>query len=230
MRLAPEAMAHLVPLLRGRLASHPAAPAFAAEVAALHRRYAELVARHRLCPFLKDVDSGLGAFVVIFSEEPSVDEAVAVAAEVDAGVSHLVFPLVEIEPRAWERFGGAVVSALRARSPDASAIASFHPGMLGSVERPHTLTGLLRQAPDPFVQLVPPGLTEGGTVVITDLKSLEDIPKPPPDHAADTWRRLREGPLDQVLAELAELRAARAALYEPHLRALGALTPSSSAP
>jgi len=205
------ASTHRAPLVRGLFAADPGAAVFAADVMALGRRYAEVVARHRLCPFLKDVESGWGTFVVVLSPEPSVDEAVAIATELEAGVSHLVYPLVTTEPREWERFGNALGAALKARSRDAPALAAFHPRMAGDRENAHKLIGLMRQSPDPFVQLVPPDLTEGGTVLVTDVKGWEDVPKVPVDHAEQTYRRLAAGGgMDQLLAELAELRQERA--------------------
>ena len=64
-------MAALEPMVRGKLASHPEATAFAAEVLRVHRRYAtEIVQAYALCPFTRDVDVAFGKFCVMLDREP----------------------------------------------------------------------------------------------------------------------------------------------------------------
>src|SRR4051812_31331346 len=103
-------MAAPAPLLRGPLAAHALAPEFAAEVHRVHRRYAaEVVAANRLCPFLRDVDTGFGAFVVVLDAgEPDVAATVEAVLAAENPVIHVVFPLIRPAPSLWERFSGRV--------------------------------------------------------------------------------------------------------------------------
>ena len=53
-------------VLRGKLANHPLAAAFAREVERVHRRYAtEAILAFRLCPFLRDAETGFPRRVVL---------------------------------------------------------------------------------------------------------------------------------------------------------------------
>src|SRR3954470_7875187 len=98
-------MAAPAPLVRGSLRDHPLAPAFADEVHRVHRRYAgEVVAAHRLCPFLKDVDTGFGAFCVMLDREPDLASAVAVVKEAASAVVHVVYPLLSGPSVGFEKF------------------------------------------------------------------------------------------------------------------------------
>ncbi len=213
------------PRLAGRWASHPAAHALAHEAAALQLSYARVVAELGLCPFLKDAESGLGELVVVLSSEPTVTEALDVAAEAGLGVVHLVYPLATLGPREWERFGGEVAAALQKSSRNAPALAAFHPEMAGDAANPHRAVGLLRRSPDPFLQLVPPDLAPSGTVVVTELpKSLQELEALArfwkKDHATSTFERLGAEGLVRLCERLTELRDERTRRYAPHLEAL----------
>ena len=71
-------MTALSPLVFGSMREHPAAAAFAREVVRVHRRYAtEIVAAHRLCPFVRDVDVAFGRFCVALTTEIDLTEACA---------------------------------------------------------------------------------------------------------------------------------------------------------
>jgi hypothetical protein len=229
----------------GALAGHVAAAAFAEEVHRVHRRYLhEVVAAFALCPHVKppgvrgpgapgaeglpsDGEAAFGAFVVMLDREPDVGATVAAARTIAEPVAHLVFPLVTLAPPPFERFASAFGDAVRrerlAAGEDVPVLAAFHPGLDGDTTTPDRLIGLLRRAPDPFVQLVPDGLAQGGTVLAA--MRPDGTPELPAsdrgDHGFENWRRLRRGPIDAILARVAEIHADRARGYAPHLAALG---------
>jgi hypothetical protein len=200
----------------GDLATDPLAGALAAEVQRVHRRYAqEVVSEFALCPFLRDVESGFGRFCVFLDREPSLDRALQVALAGD-GVAHLVFPLVPTAPTAFERFGAALGGALRTAADPAPVIATFHPLLSGDSSTPHRLVGMLRRAPDPFVQLVPAGLHQGGTVFAGAVHE-----QPGVSRAKENFRRLIGADLERLLATLADIHADRERSYAPLLAKLG---------
>jgi hypothetical protein len=199
----------LEPLLFGSLRAHPAAIPFAEQVIRVHRRYAtEVVAAHRLCPFVKDPDVAFGRFCVGLTDRTNLDEARDVFTRAENPVLHIVYPLIRGVPGDFERFGGEVGRAARdvwralppgdgRYGPEPPVIASFHPDLAGERTSPHRMIGLLRRSPDPFVQIIPGGHHESGTVVapITDITALtpETIAKllaiaPPPPKDRSTRR------------------------------------------
>lgn len=237
-------MTSLQPLLFGPLRAHPAAEAFAGEVVRVHRRYAvEVVAAHRLCPFVRDPDVAFGRFCVMLARQPLLDEAREAYRRADNPVLHIVYPLARTTPSDFERFGGDVGRAARdiwreARDddprfgPEPPVIASFHPGLAGDRASPHRLIGLLRRAPDPFVQIIPGGHHESGTVVapIVDLegmapealaKMFEIAPPPPKDRTQELFERLSAAALDDIAATVADIHADRDRSYAPYLEELG---------
>lgn len=225
-------MGRVEPVLLGELASHPEAARFAVEVARVHARYAEeVVARHQLCPFLRDTASGFGCFCVLLDREPKVETALAAARQADSSVVHLVFPCIRTPAGLFERFAARVGEALRrgvegaptvqgqvyvpASNPKAPVLASFHPDMAGDATNAHRFVGFLRRAPDPFVQLIPPGLSEGGTVLAG--AGVE----PGEDRADMLFARLHGAGAEGIQALIAEIRADRDASYAPFLEAFG---------
>ena len=215
-----------VPFLCGPLASHPAAVPFAAEVHRVHRRYAaEAVAANRLCPFLRDVETGFGTFVAVLDPgEPDVDLAIAAIRASDNPVIHVVFPLVHPAPSLFERFSGRLGQALKKALRNPPVMATFHPGLAGDVDEAHRLVGLLRRAPDPFVQLIPEGMHEGGTIFAALPGPGEPPPLGPPatyDNAEANFTRLKDGRIAPLLALMAEIRADRDRSYAPFLEAFG---------
>lgn len=194
--------------ISGALASHPQAPAFAAEVQRVHRRYAnEVVGSFRLCPFFRDAESAFGRFCVVLDAVPAVDEALR-AATAGEGVAHLIFPLAgAVEATAFERFGAALGRAIKATVPRAPVMATFHPRLSGDSSTSHRLVGLLRRAPDPFVQLVPAGLHQGGTVFAGSVDEL------PPDHAQLNFERVSGAELERLLGTLSDIREDRDRSY-----------------
>jgi hypothetical protein len=90
------------------------------------------------------------------------------------------------------------------------------------VDEPHRLVGLLRRAPDPFVQLIPEGMHEGGTVFAPLPLPGAPMPVAPPpgfDNAEANFGRLRGGRIQPLLALMAEIRADRDRSYAPFLEA-----------
>lgn len=219
-------MAASAPLLRGPLATHPKAANFAAEVHRIHLRYAsEVVAANRLCPFLRDVETGFGVFVVMLDPRPEPDvEATVEAIRAAANpVIHVVFPLIRPAASMFERFSGRLNGALKRALPTPPVMATFHPDLVGDSDDPHRLVGLLRRAPDPFVQMIPEGLNEGGTVFAPLPAPGEELPEiaPPVDTAQANFDKLKNGGVERLLALVADIHADRARSYAPHLAALG---------
>jgi hypothetical protein len=203
-------------VLRGELAQHPAAARFAAEVRRIHGRYAdEVVARYRLCPFLRDAESGFGSFCVLLDREPVLETALAAVREAETSVVHLVFPCIRTPALQFERFSARLGEQLRLTCDPSPVMASFHPEMAGDDTNYHRLVGLLRHAPDPFVQTVPEGLNQGGTVLAGAGVD------PGVDPAEDNFARLHGPGVVEIQAKLAEILADRDASYAPHLEALG---------
>jgi hypothetical protein len=212
------------PILAGPLADHPAALALAREVQRVHKRYAaELVAANRLCPFLRDVETGFGTFVVMLDPgEPSVDLTLAAVVAASSSVVHVVFPLANVQPVAFERFSGGLAVALKAALREPPVMATFHPELAGDGSNAHRLVGVLRRAPDPFVQLIPEGMHEGGTVFanVSDALAAETFPPQAPVDVAESNFEKVNGRVDALIALIADIRADRDRAYAPHLRAL----------
>lgn len=219
-------MAASAPFLRGPLATHPLAENFAGEVHRVHRRYAvEVVAKHRLCPHLRDVDRDFGDFIVILDAraEPDVDLTAEAVRASENAIKHVIFPLVCPPPSLFERFAGRVNQAIRrALLTSPPVMATFHPALVGDAEDPHRLVGLLRRAPDPFVQFIPDGYQEGGTTF---------APLPAPgepllmeermDWPTRNFEKLRGDNLERLLAIVADIKADRDRSYAPYLAAFG---------
>lgn len=239
-------MSTAAPLLFGRLASHPAAGTFAREVVRVNRRYAiEIVAAHRLCPFVRDVDVAFGRFCIGLTERADLEEARAAFVRAESAVLHMVYPLVRGPVADFERFGADLGRAARdiwrgaapgdpRFGPEPPVIATFHPRLPGERSSPHRLIGLLRHAPDPFVQIIPGGHHESGTVIAsldniekltpeTMAKILAAVPAEPKDRAHETFTRLSSADLDAIAANVADIHADRDRSYAPFLGELGFL-------
>lgn len=170
-------------------------------------RYAnEVVAAFGLCPFLHNVETGMGAVGVVLDPEPDVETAAQAIVDLGANVVHLVYPISKVGSSAFERFGSKLAQELQRRLPERLVHATFHPDLTGGTENAHRLVGLLRQAPDPFVQFIPPGLHEGGTV-------LAGAEPPGEGRAEATFRRLMQGPVEEVQSKLEALRKERSDRY-----------------
>lgn len=177
---------------------------------ALLVRYAtEIVSAHRLCPFLHGVDSGLGAVGVVLDVDLDVETGVRAIESLAEPVLHLVFPLYSGPASAFERFGSRLSEAVRRSRREALVHASFHPEMTGGRENAHRLIGLLRQSPDPFVQFIPPGLQQGGTMLAGEAVVTKS-------HAEDRFARLMahaEAGANDVLDRVAQLKLERERSY-----------------
>jgi hypothetical protein len=188
---------------------------FALEVLRLNKRYAsEVVAAFRLCPHLREVDSGLGVFCIILDREPEIARAVELLKQAESTVVHLVFPRAEGEAE-FRRFATALGEEVsRAFRPKAPVYAVFHPELAGDASTPHRLVGLLRHGPDPMIQFIPSGLSQGGTVFVTSAADLVE------DNAHQNFSRLKGEVLSKLEAALADIHADRARSYPPLLQAL----------
>jgi hypothetical protein len=206
------------PLVVGGLASHPRAAELVAAVHAVHLRYArEVVGAFGLCPFMNDPESAFGRFCVVLDRQldvPTAREVVLAA----PGVVHVVYPLVRVGCHAMERFGNALHEAVRrevfTRGESTPPVhATFHPEMEGDTFTPARRIGLVRRAPDPFVQFVPQGLTGGGSTFLDpatlDLAALLAATAKPRGRVAS----LGEEELEAILARLTDLRREREASY-----------------
>lgn len=201
--------------LGGRLAGHPRAAELAAAASALLHRYAsEVVYAHRLCPFLQNVETGMGAVCVMLDTEPDVARTTAALLASGSNVAHVLFPLVRGEAPPFERFGNKLSESVRKARSEPLVHASFHPRMVGGYENAHRMVGLLRRAPDPFVQFIPPGMQAGGTVHASETPSDEP-------YVESTFRRLGGPPSGAELSAgfaaieglLESLHRARAETY-----------------
>ncbi len=237
-------MSELIPLLFGSFRAHPAAEAFGREVVRVHKRYAtEVVYGHRLCPFLRDVNKDFGRFCIAMTERPDLEEASAAFVQAESAIIHMVYPLVTTPAPEFERFGGEVGRAARdiwratpegdtRFGPEPPVIATFHPKLAGDRTAPHRLIGLFRRAPDPFVQVIPGGHYESGTVLAqlhdakeltpeTLKKVLAAVPPPPKDRSMETFKRMTPALLDEIAATVADIQADRDRSYAPFLKELG---------
>ena len=155
---------------------------------ALLERYASVVAAHRLCPY----EGGLGHTVVVLDRAFDADLVVGAIAGTSSPVVHLVFPCVWRDAsHPFERACNGVATRVRDRG---SVHAAFHPAMTGGREDADRRVGLVRRAPDPFLQLVPADLATSSILVRAHGARLAD--------------------LDAVLGELDALHAARRELAD----------------
>lgn len=220
-------MAALALLVRGSFQRHPLAERLAEEVHRVHRRYAaEVVARNGLCPFLRDVDTGFGRFCVMLDVEPDIDTALAAVNEAGTSVIHLVYPCTPYTSSQFEKFAGKLGEALKKTLRDPPVMATFHPALQGDGSNPFRLVGLLRRAPDPFVQLIPEGLHQGGTMFAGAADLEETTTGEELDPAQANFAKMHGGFLEKLVALMEEIRADRDRSYAPFLDAIVASTPA----
>lgn len=181
----------------------------------MHLRYAnEVVGAFSLCPFMKDAESAFGTFFVMLDKTPDPDVALSAVLEAKSSVVHLVFPCVELPPSPFEKFAGGVRASLASWIPRPPVIAVFHPALNGDFSNAHKLVGLLRRAPDPFVQFVPEGLHEGGTVFIDKIELAMKNP------ADKNFERLSGGHGERLTRAIEDIHKDRARSYAPFLKEL----------
>lgn len=185
----------------------PGAAELAEKSTALLERYVhEVVLAFRLCPFLHNPDGALGAVVVVLDVEPHEETLADAVLATGSPIVHALYPLVTSKSPPFERFASRTGGVLRSRLGRAAPVsAAFHPTMHGETDDPHRLIGLLRRAPQPFVQYVPPDLPQSGGTVVAG------APLPPPSGADANFARLKGdgGQLDRVIAIVGELHRVR---------------------
>lgn len=210
------------PLVLGAKRDHPDALAFARVVQRVHHRYAsEVVGAFALCPFMSDPETAFGVFCVMLDHEPQLDVARDAVVAAGSRVVHLVYPLTVLPCAAFERFGNALHREVARAHPAPPVHATFHPHMEGDTSRPARLVGVLRRAPDPFVQFVPEGLHQGGTTfaepaALADLAGLMSST----NHKRERLARLAPADLARIEALLAEIRRERDDQYAPFLASM----------
>jgi hypothetical protein len=208
-------MATLEPVLRGALAGHPVAKAFAAEILRVHTRYAvEVVDAFSLCPFMKEPETAFGHFCVMLDTTPDPKATLDAVLEAKSSVIHVIFPCIDVPPVPFERFAAGVRDSLGSWIPRPPVTATFHPGLSGDFSSSHRLVGVLRRAPDPFVQFVPEGLHEGGTVFID---MLDMRPKNP---AEENFAKVQGVAQGRLVRAIEDIHTDRARSYAPYLEAL----------
>jgi hypothetical protein len=206
----------------GALRDHPVAWQLAHEVQRVHHRYAaEVVGAYQLCPFMRDPATAFGRFTVVLDRELDLERAVAEVIAAGVNVVHLVYPLIDADVTSFERFGNKLHVEVTKRIPRAPVHATFHPHMEGDGASAARLVGMLRRAPDPFVQFVPEGLHDGGTTYL-DPASFDPTryAHPNPTSAQSTYQRLTAADLDTVSARIASIAADRDRSYASYLDAL----------
>ncbi len=210
--------------------------ALAAEARRVHDRYVvELVEALKVCPWAERARlEGRTRQIVIAGAEPSMDAALAGAAELSADarieVGFLIFPSLEQGRVEFERFVAALRRSDAARAGEsgpAMAMAAFHydaPVDLGS---PHRLIPFLRRSPDPTVQLVRRSVLDAlrgpgdhGTAFVdpatTDLRAFLTMKKKPPLHERVAQMNLETTlavGVERLEALLAEIKRDRDASY-----------------
>lgn len=209
------------PIIVGAYAQHQQAMAFCRTVQRVHHRYAaEVVGAFSLCPHMKDPASAFGQFCVILDEALDIDTAIEQVAAADGQVAHLVYPLTTAESGSFERFGNRLHERVVKRLPSPPVHATFHPRMRGDRTNAARLVGLVRRAPDPFVQFVPDGLHQGGTSFLDPEKAnLAALLANGPVVRHRSLAELSEEQLDDLEARLAAVHRDRDERYAPFLAA-----------
>lgn len=196
------------PICIGRLSTHELAPAFVAEVARLFHRYVEeIVMRYALCPFLKEMESGVGSLLIFLDDKPCVDTAVEAVCNSTTSVTHLMYPLLSLRPEEFERFGSSIHHAVNKRMDEAPVHATFHPELAGATDCPYRFIGLLRHSPDPFVQFIP--------------GNIQKVNSPTIDNPDRLFRELVGETRDILLNTLEDIKADRDKAYARFRTAFG---------
>jgi hypothetical protein len=209
-------------IIAGQLSDHTDAEKLAAEVYRVHHRYAtEVVGAFRLCPHMKDPESAFGAFCVVLDREPSTETAVDLVVNNRESVVHLIYPLVQLDFGSFETFGKGLLPALAKATSSPPVQAIFHPEMWGDTSRAERFVGVIRRAPDPFVQFVPPGLHVGGTEFLDPtLLASGQLLEAQPSNDETIFDRLTPDHIETIMASLAAIRADRDESYRPFVDAM----------
>jgi hypothetical protein len=143
---------------------------FVDEVLRINDRYVkEVVEAFDICPYARGARTG-GAVTrhVLFDDQPDLSSAlhaIDAVAGVDTDgnatngktmIALLIFPRLDIDPAAFERFVGELRAADAARHAGRApfAMAMFHPDAPYGTESPARLVLFFRRSPDPTIQLV----------------------------------------------------------------------------
>lgn len=152
----------------------------------------------------------MGSVGGVLEVEPDPQAVLEMMREIGSPVQHLAFPLFRGSSSAFERFGSKLADLVQRGFEEPLVHATFHPDLVGGTENAYRLIGLLRQAPDPFVQFIPHGLQKGGTVLAASREGAQ----PEESHADARFRRLGEsGVIDELLATIRALKEDRARSY-----------------
>jgi hypothetical protein len=138
-------------------------PALEREALRLHARYTtEVVETLGLCPWAADARrAGRVCTHVERSEAPdpapTLEYLQRLAADSDIDVAFMVYPLLDLDRRAFAHFVAAVREADAARHPIGEtvfALADFHPNATADVASAERLVPFLRRTPDLTLQIV----------------------------------------------------------------------------
>lgn len=124
----------------------------AEEAIRVFRRYAvELVEELGLCPWARAArqQGRVRERVIPALDLPAVLSAID-ALDDDVEIGIVLFPLVEIDRPAFERF----VATVRTARAAPFAMAEFHPDAPAVLDPPGAFTSFVRRTPDPTIQLV----------------------------------------------------------------------------
>ena len=154
-----------------------------------------------------------GTLCVVLDDELDVELAAAAVRDAKTPIVHVVFPLLVTQAGDFERFGSAVNTALRGQMDDVPVHATFHPELAGARDNPDRLVGLLRQAPDPFIQFIPGNIQTAGARVAGGPPAIANTER--------IFQQLSGEVLDATLAKLADIRADRARSYAEFRQACG---------
>lgn len=180
------------------------------EALARNDRYLrEFIEGLHICPYARGCrEEGRLYRQVLLDQAVDAPRVAALIGELDAReeieVGLLIFPLLQIEARAFERF----ISELRTRyaagrtTPVGYFIVAFHPELPLQMKNPDVAVRFMRRSPDPTIQLVRPSAIERARQGARDPEALSR-------HIAEAGLRavLSVGP-ERVAALLSSLRAA----------------------
>lgn len=202
------------------------------EALARNDRYLrEFIEGLHICPYARGCrEEGRLHRQVLLDRATDAPRVAALISELDAKeeieVGLLIFPLLQIEARAFERF----ISELRTRyaagrtTPVGYFIVAFHPELPLQMKNPDVAVRFMRRSPDPTIQLVRPSAIERARQGARDPEALSR-------HIAEAGLRavLAVGP-ERVASLLSSLRAPAAAPPASPPEPARAAEPRSPAP
>jgi hypothetical protein len=141
----------------------PDRPELVTEALRVYRRYAvEIVEAFGLCPWAARArQSGRVSERVLLQKgsdtAPALDCVSELAGDAKVDIGLLIFPLLTLDPLAFEHFTAFVRDRDAERHPLGKipfAMAAFHPAVEADLSDPERLIPFLRKTPDPTIQLV----------------------------------------------------------------------------